>query len=142
MPAETQRRRARELALKALYALAMGGGEIEEIQQRVIVDDGLGARHIEFARSLFELAHRHAAWADETIASLAENWDLNRIARIDRTILTMAMVELREMPDVPEKVVLNEAIELAKKYSTEDSAAFINGILDRFVKNMPERPAS
>jgi len=66
---------------------------------------------------------------------LALNWRLERIAVIDQIVLRMAMTELRTMPDVPAKVVLNEAIELVKQYSTAESSAFVNGILDSFLKN-------
>jgi len=70
---------------------------------------------------------------------LADNWKLERIALVDRLILRMAMTELREMADVPVKVVLNEAIELAKRYSTASSSAFVNGLLDAFIKNSPDK---
>jgi N utilization substance protein B len=74
-------------------------------------------------------------WADGIIAKLAENWDVERIAVIDRIILQMALVEMKSMPDIPIKVAINEAIELGKKFSTRQSSAFINGILDRYVKD-------
>ena len=76
----------------------------------------------------------NAEKADEYIAGLAENWHLERIAAIDRNILRMAITELEMIPDTPVKVVLNEAIELAKKFSTIESSKFVNGILDNFVK--------
>lgn len=131
---ESPRRRARELVLKALYAESVGQGDRDEITRVIIADESLSDNALEFGRKLYSLLGEHRAWADETIASLAENWDIKRMARIDRGIMEMALVELREMPDIPVKVSLNEAIELAKKYSTGESAAFINGILDRFVK--------
>jgi len=137
--AGTQRQRARELVLKALYAEDVGEGDHEEIKNVIINDDSLSENTILFGRTLFAQLAEHRRWADEIIASLAENWDIDRIARIDRSIMQMALVELREMPDIPVKVVLNEAIELAKKYSTGESAGFINGILDRYVKEMMEK---
>jgi len=137
--AGTQRQRARELVLKALYAEDVGEGDHEEIKNVIINDDSLSENTILFGRTLFAQLAEHRRWADEIIASLAENWDIDRIARIDRSIMQMALVELREMPDIPVKVVLNEAIELAKKYSTSESAGFINGILDRYVKEMMEK---
>jgi N utilization substance protein B len=140
MAPELQRRRARELALKAVYALAISEGEPQDIRDSLIRDDTLAPRHIQYAKVLFSRVQEETDWAESVIQKLAENWALQRIARIDRCILQLALVELKTVPDVPEKVVINEAIELAKKYSTAESAAFVNGILDRFVKTMLERP--
>ena len=67
---------------------------------------------------------------DAEIVRLAENWDLDRIAVVDRIILRIALAEIHYMPDIPEKVAINEAIDLAKLYSTLDSSSFVNGILD------------
>jgi N utilization substance protein B len=135
----SNRSRARELVLQALYAVETGTNSAEEVADEVIRDDKLDNGVLEYARSLFGLSREKAEWADRTIESLASNWRLERIAMIDRIILRMALVELTEMVDVPVKVVLNEAIELAKLYSTANSSAFVNGILDSFVKNSPER---
>jgi len=87
-------------------------------------------------RQFFLLVRKYKDWADRVIGELAEHWKVERIALIDRILLRMALVELREMPDTPVKVAINEAIELAKKYSTGESSSFINGILDRYAKNM------
>ena len=129
------RSRARELVLQGLYALEIGGGEPEDIANRVVVDDELDLSSINFARSLFNEVLRSREWTDQTITNLAHNWRLERIAVIDQIVLRMAMTELRVMPDVPVKVVLNEAIELVKQYSTAESSSFVNGILDAFLKN-------
>jgi len=132
------RSRARELVLQGLYALEIGGGSPDAIVDDILADDGLDDKSLAFARHLFEQVQQHRDWADRTITGLAHNWRLERIAVIDQIVLRMAMTELKVMPDVPMKVVLNEAIELAKLYSTADSSAFINGILDSFIKNRPE----
>jgi N utilization substance protein B len=71
--------------------------------------------------------------ADQLIREVAEHWRLERIAPMDRAILRLAIYELNELPEVPPKVVVNEAIELAKRYSTEHSGAFVNGLLDRLM---------
>jgi N utilization substance protein B len=132
---KSPRSRARELVLQGLYALEIGGGESEEIATRVVVDEDLDLTSINFARHLFHEVLKSREWTDQTISSLALNWRLERIAVIDQIVLRMAMTELRTMPDVPAKVVLNEAIELVKQYSTAESSAFVNGILDSFLKN-------
>jgi len=71
---------------------------------------------------------------DEAITKYAQNWDIRRINNIDRNILRMAIYEILFRPDIPYKVAINEAIEIAKKYGTIDSSKFINGILDRIAK--------
>jgi len=135
--ADAPRRRARELVLQALYACEVGENDPEEVQRRIITDDSLSARNLEFARGMFALVRQHQEWADAQITLLATNWDISRIADLDRIVLRMAMVELKHMADTPVKVALNEAIELAKKFSTSESSAFINGILDSFAKKTP-----
>lgn len=88
----------------------------------------------DFANQLFENAAARAAELDPIISSHAKNWRIERIAAIDRTILRLALAELRAT-STPAKVVIDEAVELAKKFSSEDASAFINGILDAAVKS-------
>ena len=88
-----------------------------------------------FANQLFEGAAKDAADLDRLIATYARNWQLERVAAIDRAILRLAMHELRA-GDTPPKVVLNEAVEMAKKFSSEDAGAFVNGVLDSFRKSL------
>jgi len=130
------RRKARELTLKALYAAEHGSGAIDRIFDDLASKADLSEKNFEFARRLYQLTMAGLAWTDERISSLAENWRLDRINAIDRSILRMAMVELKEFPDSPVKVVINEAIELAKAFSTPESPSFVNGILDSFVKKL------
>lgn len=89
----------------------------------------------DFANRLFEGAAKEVAALDELIVKHTDNWRFERLAAIDRAILRLAMYELRAT-DTPPKVVLNEAVELAKKFSSEDSGAFVNGILDAFRKSL------
>lgn len=88
-----------------------------------------------FANRLFEGAARDTAALDELIVKHAENWRLERLAAIDRAILRLAIYELRGT-DTPPKVILNEAVELAKKFSSEEAGAFVNGILDAVHKSL------
>jgi N utilization substance protein B len=88
-----------------------------------------------FANQLFEGVTREIVLLDEIIIKHADNWRFERLAAIDRAILRLAIHELRAT-DTPPKVVLNEAIELAKKFSSEESGPFVNGILDAFRKTM------
>jgi N utilization substance protein B len=88
-----------------------------------------------FANELFEGTAKDVIALDELIVKHSENWRLERLALIDRAILRLAMYELRATA-TPPKVVLNEAVDLAKKFSSEDSGAFVNGILDAFRKTL------
>ena len=118
----------------------MGAVSPDDVAASIIVDDTLDSATLEFARFLFSQSHTQRDWAEGAITRLAHNWKLERIAVVDRLVLRMAMTELKVMPDVPVKVVLNEAIELVKRYSTADSASFVNGILDSFIKNEAASP--
>ena len=87
------------------------------------------------ANQLFEGAAKESAAADTLIVQQAENWKLDRLAVIDRAILRLAIFEMRAT-DTPPKVVLNEAVELAKKFSSDEAGAFVNGILDAIRKSL------
>ncbi len=87
----------------------------------------------EFARKLFYGAVESLKTTDQLISEVVDNWKIERIAAMDRAILRLAIFELNEMMEVPPKVVINEAIELAKKFSTAQSGAFVNGILNRLL---------
>ncbi|MFN3740645.1 MAG: transcription antitermination factor NusB [Thermodesulfovibrionales bacterium] len=89
-----------------------------------------------FAEEIFYGTLEHLNEIDRTISSAAENWSMERMAAVDRNILRLATYELLYRPDIPVPVTINEAIEIAKKYASQDSPAFINGILDRIAKTV------
>jgi N utilization substance protein B len=123
------RRAAREWALRMLYAHEMSGQTIENIAQEFLD----GARADPNHRFCCELASRVAekdAQIDTLIKKAVEKWDLSRIAVLDHIVLRMAIAEFLYFDDIPFKVTINEAIELAKRYSTSQSGRFVNGILD------------
>src|ERR1700730_18966960 len=134
----TLRRKSREYALQMLFQWEMGK------QEPVRIEDGFwkSARAQkstrEFANQLFENAAARAEELDKIISSHSEHWRIERMAAIDRAILRLAIAELRTM-GTPVKVVLNEAIELAKTFSSEDAASFVNGILDAAMKSFAEK---
>ncbi len=127
----SSRREARERVMQGLYAYEQGGGSAEHIIEHIIrpglEDDPATLR---FCESLFLRAVDGEEEANEIIRHYAENWEFSRIALIDRLLLRMAICEMLSFPDIPPKVSINESIEIAKKYSTENSGKFINGILD------------
>lgn len=91
-----------------------------------------------FANQLFEGAAHDATALDELITQFASNWRLDRVAAIDRAILRLAFHEMRAT-DTPVKVVINEAVDLAKKYSSEEAGGFVNGILDSYQKSLKSK---
>ncbi len=128
-PAPTPSRRlAREIALKVSYALEIRGCEVEEIFNDPLVSGGKPPP----AYTVRLLSHiaRYREQLDELISLKVKKWEFHRIAIIDRIILRMASAELLYFPDIPPKVSINEAIEIAKSFSTEKSGKFVNGILD------------
>ncbi len=132
-----KRRKARELALQFLYQLDLRGevdpaSSAEEFWSRHPVD--IEVR--EFADVLVRGTMLHRGKIDELIAQYAEHWDLERMAVVDRNILRAGIFELLWTTDVPPKVAINEAIEVAKKFGTQESSRFINGILDRIHKEL------
>jgi transcription antitermination factor NusB len=121
---------ARELALRGLYQHDVLGG-IPEPQRRALCRENAQADVAEVAVELIEGCIANQGTLDELISKTAENWELARMAVCDRNILRLGVYELLLRPQTPPKVAINEAIELAKKYSTENSAVFVNGVLDR-----------
>jgi transcription antitermination factor NusB len=131
-----RRTRAREVALQLLYQFDLRGERYEdELGRNVesLVDEEAGADDEvrTFAIRLVQGTLQNREAIDTRLRSVTRNWDLKRMAVVDRNVLRMAMYELMLCDDVPPKVTINEAIELGKKYSTANSGGFINGILDR-----------
>ena len=125
-----KRRKARELALQVLYAFELSGDPIDEILEGIPERGAVSSEVAQFAGSLSRKTVQHLAEIDQVIARKVQRWELSRIAVVDKTILRLAICELLHFPDIPQKVSINEAIELAKIYSTRESGRFVNGILD------------
>lgn len=133
-----RRTRARELALQFLYTLELRGPDaLDELES--FVDhhtrrspDAKGKPEVhEYAIRLVEGVERRRDELNTWIERIAANWRLERMAHVDRNVLRLAVFELLYVPEVPFKVVINEGIDLAKRFSTSQSGAFVNGILDR-----------
>ena len=127
-----RRRQARELALQLLYQLDVRGEPdpgpvIDAFWQREPADDDVRA----FADALVRGVKANQAKIDELIGRFAEHWELERMAVVDRNVLRAGIWELLWGVDVPPKVAINEALEIARRFSTEESTGFINGLLDR-----------
>ena len=139
--AMTRRTRGREIALQVLYQVeqnpSQGKTEIDRFIQRRLREPKLCA----FAHELVNGVHEHQARIDSLISDVAENWRLDRMAAIDRNILRLGAFELLYCAEIPAKVAINEALELAKRYSTAQSSRFVNGILDRLQAAAAEQEA-
>ncbi|MBI2468429.1 MAG: transcription antitermination factor NusB [Candidatus Rokubacteria bacterium] len=127
-----RRRKARELALQLLYELDVRGEQdpgptADEFWRRQRVGDDVRG----FAETIVRGTKANQAKIDELITRFAERWDLDRMAVVDRNILRAGIFELLWVHEVPCKVAINEALEIARKFSTEESTRFINGLLDR-----------
>jgi len=131
------RRKSRELALQALYSCEMSGDDVFEPVLQAFSDENEGqADVVEYARQLTRKTLAAKTSIDEIIKKHAANWELKRMAAIDRNILRMAVAELRFFGQIPYKVVIDEAVEIAKRYGTDDSGKFVNGIIDSIHKEM------
>jgi len=130
------RRKGRELALQILYQMEMKGsdpkGVIDLFWKEVETPPDIQG----FASSLVEGTYRNRNEIDEIVERHSTHWRMARMAVVDRNILRLGVYELLFLHDVPKSVTLNEAIEIAKKYGTVDSSAFINGILDNIAKQV------
>ncbi len=124
------RRKARELSLRALYAHELSENPLDTIIDEMILGTDEEARVKEFASKLVRCAAEQREVCDRRIKEKARNWEFDRIAVIDKLIMRLAICEFLFFEDIPTKVTIDEAIEIAKKYSTEKSGQFINGILD------------
>lgn len=132
-----KRRRSREYALQMLFQLELAGGELndlflQEFWEAHEEDDDVKR----FTHDVVKKTCENIEKIDEIIKKAAEHWSVERMAVIDRNILRAATYELCYRTDIPTSVVINEALEIAKKYSTEESAPFINGILDRIAHSV------
>ncbi len=131
------RRRARGYALQVLYALDLNDranpigavGTYQELFDLSVDEDAQT-----FAEQLVREASEHKAEIDETIQTASKNWRIERMSRVDYSILRLATCELKYSADVPVKVIINEAVELAKRFGTSESASFVNGVLDRIAQ--------
>lgn len=131
------RRKLREKVLQILYAYELSNDSLEvmfeDLLQEVSDEDSK-----EFVKSLTLLTIKHRDEYDEMIKQVVKNWEIQRIAVIDRLLIRMATCEMLHFPDIPPKVSINEVIEIAKRYSTDQSDKFINGVLDAILKKLKE----
>jgi len=125
-----KRTQARELALQLMYQLDLRGDEILDEVNAALAPQAGDPEMLDFARELVHGCREKQSEIDRQIEEVAKNWQLKRMAAIDRNILRLATYELLYREDIPPLVTINEAIDIAKKFSTKNSGPFVNGILD------------
>lgn len=133
-----KRRKAREIVLQALYESEFSDLPWEEILDSQTSRRASSRETIDYARLLFSKTLETSSELDEKIRSVVKNWEMGRISIVDKNILRLALCEILYFPDVPPKVSLNEAIEIAHKYSSLDAGRFVNGILDRLLQRFEQ----
>jgi len=131
-----RRTRARELTMQALYQLDVQGPDLFELLDRFFTeadeDDFVRKLASDWTRGTWENLEQ----CDEPIIASTIKWQFTRLSPVDKSILRLAVYQLKFCSDIPPKVVINEAIELAKKFSTDKSPAFVNGVLDAILKKL------
>jgi len=137
------RRKSRELALQMLFQADMGKQEPEAVRksfwgERTNVDEDVRG----FAEDLFRVASDRSIEIDGLIEKHTQHWRMDRMAAVDRNILREAVAEFLGYPQTPKAVVINEALEIARKFSTPESVQFINGVLDSIGKDLGESAAA
>lgn len=129
------RRQAREAAMQILYEIEVGKGDTEQVFQRTVQNKKLNEQDSAFAKQLVFGTLNKLPALDDIISLLSRDWDIDRLAYIDKNLLRMSLYEMLYMPEIPYSVSINEAIELAKVFGGENSPKFINGILGKVAEN-------
>lgn len=132
-----KRRAAREIALKILFAHDLGKADPLLTLEQICEEQALGNQGKEFVLSIVQGVVAKRDEIDETIRKYTLDWDLDRMAAVDRNLLRIALYEMLYSDSTPKVVAVNEAVELAKIYGSEDSFRFVNGILGNAIKEIP-----
>ena len=132
----SRRRKAREIALQTLYAQEVSGTEWKTAFDDNVERRKPSAEVVEYAERLVTNVMEERSTLDSLIRDRLENWTLERVSVVDRTILRIALSELLHCPEVPANVIMDEAIEIAQKFSSADAGRFVNGVLDRLAREV------
>ena len=129
------RRAARQCVLEALFAYQFSKNDTLQIINQLMSKNPELKSNNDFIQSLFDSVFENMKWTEDVIKSHLENWEIDRVAQIDKILLKMGICEIYFIEDIPPKVTISEMVEIAKIYSTDESPVFINGILDAVFKN-------
>ena len=132
------RRFARELVLQGLYAAEMAEASPDKIIEDLMSRHTVDTKFREFMERLFNTSLNQKEWIRTQIEERLENWDITRVAIVDLLVLQMMIAEMVFLEDIPPKVSITEGVEIARKYSTDESSSFVNGILDSVYHSLEE----
>ena len=132
-----KRQRSREIAMELIFGIELSKNSYDETIETFVEDYEMDLKIIdlEYIKLVVKQVVDNKEKIDEILTSSMTNWKLDRISKVNLTILRLAVGEMLYLEDVPEKVAINEAVELAKKYSDESSVSFVNGVLDKVFKS-------
>lgn len=132
------RKRSREIAMELLFSMTLSKNSLEEIIETFVEEYEMKIKTIdlEYIKNLLKIVEEKKEEIDKKIEESLSNWKLDRISKVNISILRIAMAEILFVEEVPGKVAINEAIELARKYSDEKSISFVNGVLDKAFKDL------
>ncbi|HYM80553.1 MAG TPA: transcription antitermination factor NusB [Candidatus Limnocylindria bacterium] len=131
---EGARRRARELLFRLAYQADLMGERYANVWKTAREGEHLSADQLELIDDVMKLLEGRSAEVDEIVGRAAQHWELERLAATDRSVLRTATAELLSRPGTPVRVVLDEAIDIAKRFGSEESGRFVNGVLDRVAR--------
>ena len=132
------RKRSREIAMELLFGMTLSKNTLEETIETFIEDYEMNLKTIdlEYIKGILAKDEENITVIDQKIEEALTNWKIDRVSKVNISILRLAIAEMLYVEDVPEKVAINEAIELTKKYSDEKSVSFVNGVLDKAFKSL------
>jgi len=136
----TKRRQAREWAVQFLFQNDFNPGNLDRALKDFWEDKVFGQKSREFTEELVRGVLSHSKQIDNLLAQYAENWEIKRMNAVDRNVIRTAIFEMLFKPDIPPVVSINEAVDIAKTYNSPESGKFVNGILDRALKDV-HRPS-
>jgi transcription antitermination protein NusB len=129
-----QRRRARESALQILFQIDFQDGDADQVILRYWAQNPAAAEVQDFAENIVRGVIEHSDEIDKSLSEHSTHWRLARMPAVDRNVLRIATFELLHDRDIDDRIIMNEAIEIARRFGTEESAAFVNGVLDAMAK--------
>lgn len=138
----TQRRLAREAALEVLYRFDLVGDEPEEVIEEIVLRRNPSDEAEEYLRRLVDAVFSNRDAVDRMVRSHLRRWRLERLRCLDRALLRLGCAELVYLPDIPPKVTINEAVDIARKYGDDDSGRFVNGVLDGIYRELDRERAA
>lgn len=130
-----RRRRARVACLQAMYRAEVVGDSVESVAGELAADPKLPSEIQAYASRLIALVAEHWSEIDATLTAALQRWELKRLAVLDRCVLRIGAAELLYEPELPTSIILSEAIEIAKRFGTNESGRFVNGVLDRVARD-------